>query len=91
MKSIDNGVGMSPSLLKNGGKHQHWGLIGMRERAVSVGAAFEIWSLPAKGTELHVSIPAKRAYLSSPFPWSSLHGLFSRFKSQTDNAGAREQ
>lgn len=34
----------------------HWGLIGMRERAASIGARLRLWSKSGVGTELEVSL-----------------------------------
>jgi signal transduction histidine kinase len=34
----------------------HWGLVGMRERAASIGARLRLWSKPGVGTEVEVSV-----------------------------------
>jgi signal transduction histidine kinase len=52
----DNGCGIDPQLVR-GGKASHWGLVGMRERAASIGAQLRIWSCPGAGTQVELSIP----------------------------------
>ena len=52
----DNGTGIDPQVLQSGRK-SHWGLIGMRERAKSIGAQFRVWSRRKAGTEVEVSVP----------------------------------
>jgi signal transduction histidine kinase len=52
----DNGCGIDPRVLRFG-RDAHWGLVGMRERAESIGAQLRIWSRPGAGTEVEVSIP----------------------------------
>ncbi len=51
----DNGGGIDPEVLRSG-RPAHWGLIGMRERAVSIGAEFQIRSQPKAGTEVEISL-----------------------------------
>jgi signal transduction histidine kinase len=63
----DDGVGITPEILE-GGRSNHFGLGGMRERAEKIGAKLEIWSATGTGTEIALSIPATRAYGSSPSP-----------------------
>jgi signal transduction histidine kinase len=52
----DDGVGFDPEMTPEG----HFGLQIMRERAASVGLAFDLWSQPGKGTRvrLHMKAPA---------------------------------
>jgi signal transduction histidine kinase len=56
----DNGCGIDPQVLRSG-RDLHWGLLGMRERAASVGAQLRIWSRPGAGTEVEISVPADTA------------------------------
>lgn len=49
----DNGTGIDPQSLQPG----HWGLLGMRERAASVGAKLRLWSKRGEGTEVEISVP----------------------------------
>ena len=53
----DDGRGFDP---QNGppGKDEHYGIVGMRERAEELGGKFEIDAKPGKGTHVVVSIPA---------------------------------
>jgi two-component sensor histidine kinase len=62
MQCRDNGSGIEPSVLKDGGRDGHWGLIGMKERASTIGATLEIWSSAESGTEIGVTLPAPKAY-----------------------------
>jgi len=57
----DDGCGMDEKIL-NEGLSGHWGLLGMRERAAKIGAALEPRSVPGKGTEIAVTVAARRAY-----------------------------
>lgn len=49
----DDGKGFEPNLV-NGG---HFGIVGMRERARSIGAELELRSVPGRGTVVSLSIP----------------------------------
>jgi signal transduction histidine kinase len=50
----DNGCGMDPQVVRSR-QDSHWGLLGMLERAESVGAQLRIWSGPGGGTEVEIS------------------------------------
>jgi signal transduction histidine kinase len=50
----DDGRGFDPSQSPPTG---HWGLIGMRERAASIGARLTVTSAPGAGTEVVVVLP----------------------------------
>jgi signal transduction histidine kinase/ligand-binding sensor domain-containing protein len=58
----DDGHGIDPSLVATGGREDHWGLTGMRERAQRIGGHFDIWSGLERGTELELRVPAATAY-----------------------------
>jgi signal transduction histidine kinase/ligand-binding sensor domain-containing protein len=58
----DDGKGIDPKLLSDGGREGHFGLRGMRERAKLIGGKLTVWSELNAGTELELSIPAARAY-----------------------------
>ena len=60
----DDGAGIESSVLKNGARSGHWGLIGMRERATRLGADLIFWSKPGTGTEIALTIPGHLAYVS---------------------------
>lgn len=57
----DNGCGIDPHVLR-AGRDGHWGLSGMRERAERIGARVKVWSRPAGGTEVELSIPGHVAF-----------------------------
>ena len=59
----DNGVGIDPQVLRTG-REGHWGLSGMRERAERIGARLTVWTRPAGGTEIELSVPAALAFES---------------------------
>ena len=50
----DNGTGIDPKVLRSG-LDSHWGLVGMQERAMKIGAKFRIWSKRGAGTEVEIS------------------------------------
>jgi signal transduction histidine kinase len=62
----DDGKGIDPKVLAQGGRPGHWGLPGIRERAQQVGARVDFWSEAGAGTEIHLTIPANIAYEKSP-------------------------
>ncbi len=51
----DNGVGFDTT---DQCKHQSYGLVGIRERALAVGGEVDIFSAPGQGTTVRVRIPA---------------------------------
>jgi signal transduction histidine kinase len=57
----DDGRGMDPRTAQSG-RAGHWGLLGMRERAVSLGGTLKVWSRPELGTEIELIVPAATAY-----------------------------
>lgn len=58
----DDGRGIDPRILEEGGRPDHWGMRGMRERAQKIGAQLKIWSRPETGTEVELVIPGGAAY-----------------------------
>jgi len=58
----DNGRGFDPKILEEGGRPNHWGLQGMRERADKIGAQLKLWSRQATGTEVELIVPGATAY-----------------------------
>jgi signal transduction histidine kinase/ligand-binding sensor domain-containing protein len=58
----DNGKGIDPKILAEGGRAGHHGLPGMKERAKLVGGKLAVWSEPGSGTETELTIPASVAY-----------------------------
>ena len=61
----DDGRGIDPEILGQGGRSDHWGLQGMRERARRIGANLELWSRPGAGTEVELKVPAATAHRSA--------------------------
>jgi signal transduction histidine kinase len=62
----DDGKGIDPEILGEHPRPGHFGLHGMRERAKIVGGQLDVWSELDSGTEVELSIPASRAYETSP-------------------------
>jgi len=62
----DDGKGIDPKVLSKDGQPGHYGLRGMRERAKLMGGKLAVWSELDSGTEVELSIPASRAYQTSP-------------------------
>jgi signal transduction histidine kinase/ligand-binding sensor domain-containing protein len=58
----DNGVGIDPRVLKEGGRPGHWGLKGVIERAERIGSHLDFWSEAGAGTEIELTVPASVAY-----------------------------
>jgi len=61
----DDGKGVDPKILSEGGREGHFGMHGMRERAQLIGGKLTVWSAPDSGTEVELSIPASHAYAIS--------------------------
>ncbi len=54
----DNGKGFDPrTVLRQAGRDRHFGLLGIRERAQSLGGQVAVASEPGQGTRLEVSVP----------------------------------
>src|SRR5260370_42090962 len=47
----DNGTGIDPNVLDQGGRAGHWGLVGMRERAKRIGVRLEVRGREGAGAE----------------------------------------
>jgi signal transduction histidine kinase/ligand-binding sensor domain-containing protein len=58
----DDGKGIDPKVLREGGIAGHWGLPGIRERADQIGARLDFWSEAGAGTEVELTVPASVAY-----------------------------
>jgi ligand-binding sensor domain-containing protein/signal transduction histidine kinase len=58
----DDGKGIDPKVLQEGGRPGHWGLPGVRERAKQIGARLDCWSEAGAGTEIELTVPASVAY-----------------------------
>ena len=79
----DNGKGIDPKVLAEGGREGHYGLAGMHERARLVGGKLAVLSKCDTGTEAELTIPASMAYAKSP---ASRWSIFSRGDSDDDRA-----
>jgi signal transduction histidine kinase len=62
----DDGVGLDPAVLEHGYRKGHWGLPGMRERALEFGGQLEVWSQHNAGTEIELKIGGRIAYARRP-------------------------
>ena len=58
----DDGHGIDQKTLEAGGRSDHWGMQGMRERAKKIGAELKIWSGREAGTEVELIVPGATAY-----------------------------
>ena len=58
----DDGRGIDPAVLEEGGRPGHWGLTGMRERAGRIEADLSVRSHPGAGTQVEVRMKASLAY-----------------------------
>jgi signal transduction histidine kinase/streptogramin lyase len=59
---LDDGRGIDPGFIENGGRPGHWGLIGMRERAARIEAVLSVHSGQGSGTEVALHMKASLAY-----------------------------
>jgi signal transduction histidine kinase len=58
----DDGIGINEKHLQGSGRTGHYGLRGMRERAVQIGGHLDLWTESGAGTEIELKIPARIAY-----------------------------
>ena len=58
----DDGRGFDPKILEDGGRPDHWGLQGMRERSDRIGAQLKFWSRREAGSEVELIVPGATAY-----------------------------
>jgi len=61
----DDGKGIDPHLLEDGGRAGHYGLSGMYERGALIGGKLTVWSELESGTEVELTIPASVGYTKS--------------------------
>ena len=62
LRVSDDGKGMAPALLSGPGREGHFGLAGMKERAVVAGGSLSVRSELGAGTHVELTIPANIAY-----------------------------
>jgi signal transduction histidine kinase len=67
---LDDGSGIAPDILQSGRKN-HFGLLGMRERAERIGGTLYISSRQSGGTEIALIVPAHAAYRNRAISWFS--------------------
>ncbi len=73
----DDGRGIAPDVLREGGRPGHWGLRGIRERAERIGGQLDFWSECGAGTEVQITVPGPIAYERAPngvwsrWPWNA--------------------
>jgi signal transduction histidine kinase len=65
LKIRDNGKGIDASIVREGRRPGHLGLVGMNERAARLGARYSLWSEHGEGTEIRVEVPARIAYATT--------------------------
>ncbi|HET6977400.1 MAG TPA: two-component regulator propeller domain-containing protein [Pyrinomonadaceae bacterium] len=58
----DDGRGIDTRILAAGGRPDHFGLVGMRERADRINAQLNLWSAAGTGTEIELIVPDATAY-----------------------------
>jgi len=61
MRVSDDGCGIEPEIVQSG-RQGHWGLSGMRERAMRIGAQLRVLSRVNGGTEVEVIVPGSLAF-----------------------------
>ena len=66
LRIIDDGIGIAPGILAQGGVAGHFGLVGMRERAEKIGGQLAIAIGPDGGTHVEVRVAAGIAYADRP-------------------------
>ena len=57
-----DGIGIDPLFLSEAGKKNHWGLLGMRERAQRIGATLRVQRAATRGTIIELKVAARTAY-----------------------------
>jgi signal transduction histidine kinase len=62
VKIRDDGVGIPREVLEKGHKPDHFGLVGMRERAERIGGSFSVDSRRGMGCAVSIAVPARLAF-----------------------------
>jgi signal transduction histidine kinase len=62
MSISDDGVGIDPSAIEGRRSPNHFGLVGMRERAEQLGATLFVGGNGAKGTRVTLNVPLDTAF-----------------------------
>jgi signal transduction histidine kinase len=58
----DDGKGIDPKIVADGGRSGHWGIPGLLERSKRIGARLRFWTEEGAGTEVELVVPAALAY-----------------------------
>jgi signal transduction histidine kinase/ligand-binding sensor domain-containing protein len=74
LRVADNGRGINEAEMAHRIKDQHWGMIGLRERATSIGAHLTISGKSGSGTMLALTVRGSLAYLDKPEQHSAKTG-----------------
>lgn len=77
VRVCDDGRGITPDVLRSEKASNHFGLLGMRERAQKIRAHMVVWSKPGAGTEVDLRVPADIAYPTRKQAWR--YRLWRRF------------
>lgn len=67
---VDNGVGIAPAVIEQGGKDGHFGVPGMRERARKLDGDLLIRRIPEGGTQVVLTVPGRIAYQKRASRWA---------------------
>ena len=89
LRCSDNGRGVSADYMRASLKQGHWGIIGMRERARTLGCKLEFVSTLNVGTEVTVRVPARKAYADAGPERDWRRFLPRRKRSSMSSAGRR--
>jgi signal transduction histidine kinase len=82
LRVADNGVGLD-SEVANRGREGHFGLQGMRERAVRIGGKLTLVSSPSSGTEIKLVVPGGIIF-QKIMPVRRFQGIGKLFRSKDD-------
>ncbi|KQV84959.1 hypothetical protein ASD15_07430 [Massilia sp. Root351] len=66
LRVADNGRGIDDAEVAERIKEQHWGMIGLRERAMRIGAKLGSKGESGKGTTMELTLDSSRAYAAAP-------------------------
>jgi signal transduction histidine kinase len=65
LRVTDDGCGFDPEQARDHGR-PHLGLLGMHERAYSIGGTLDVQSSPGQGTVISVKVPLTPGSLTKP-------------------------
>jgi len=80
----DDGDGIPADVMAAGGRSNHWGICGMRERAARIKAKLALHSEVGVGTEWRLTLPGVLAYQASPRRFRFWRRLFSPASARRD-------